>query len=172
MAFTFCSVVMTVDGTSTGRTDNDPGVWKGITPSLGSVMSLAVLTCCPRLKEGSCSKDCPFFPFFLFWCSVVVPCGKFGSPCPDKAEQPQEQLYTHFYQCVQGFRVSKQWFRCQCLGFFTCTQMLMRAIAHVGCSDTVRESALKVDFARTTTTTTTTILLIITVITTTIMTNS
>ena len=55
--FAFCSVVMTVDGTSNGRTDNVPRVWKGIAPSLGSVMSLAVLTCCPRLKEGSSSDD-------------------------------------------------------------------------------------------------------------------
>ena len=29
--------------------------------------------------------------------------------------------------------------------FLTCTQMLMHAIAHGGCTDTVRESALKVD---------------------------
>ena len=40
------------------------------------MMSLAVLTCCPWLKERSCSEDCPCFPF-LFWRSVV-PCGKSG----------------------------------------------------------------------------------------------
>ena len=33
---------------------------------------------------------------------------------------------------------------CQCLGFLTCAQMLMHAIAHGGCADTVRESALEV----------------------------
>ena len=33
-------------------------------------------------------------------------------------------------------------------GSFTCSQMLMYAIAHEGCTDTVRESALKVDSGR------------------------
>ena len=48
-------------------------------------------------------------------------------------------------QCVQYFRVSKQWYGCQCLGCLTCTRILMHVIAHGGCTDTVRESALKVD---------------------------
>ena len=34
---------------------------------------------------------------------------------------------------------------CQCLGFLTCAQMLICAIAQGCCTDTVRESALKVD---------------------------
>ena len=55
---------------------------------------------------------------------------------------------THSYQCVQYFRVTKQLYGCQCLGFLMCTQMLMHAIAHGGCVDTVRESALKVDSGR------------------------
>ena len=33
-------------------------------------------------------------------------------------------------------------------GFLTCAQMLMHAIAHGGCTDTVKESALKVDSGR------------------------
>ena len=52
---------------------------------------------------------------------------------------------THSCQCVQYFRVFKQWYGCQCLGFLTCTQLLMRAIAHGGCTDTVRQTALEVD---------------------------
>ena len=55
---------------------------------------------------------------------------------------------THSYQCVQYFSVSRQWYSCQCLGFLTCTQMLMHAVAHGGCTDTVRESALKADSGR------------------------
>ena len=51
---------------------------------------------------------------------------------------------THSYQCVQHFPVCKQWCGCHCLVFSTCVQMLMHAIAHGGCTDTVRESALKV----------------------------
>ena len=37
---------------------------------------------------------------------------------------------------------------CQCLGFLTSAQMLRHATAHGGCTDTVRESALKVYSAR------------------------
>ena len=37
---------------------------------------------------------------------------------------------------------------CQRLGFLTCAQMLMHVIAHGGCSDTERESALDVDSGR------------------------
>ena len=46
------------------------------------------------------------------------------------------------------FFVSKQRYGCQCLGSLTCAQMLMHAIAHGGCTDTVRESALKIDSGR------------------------
>ena len=42
---------------------------------------------------------------------------------------------THSYLCVQYFHVSKQRYGCQCLGFLTCTQMLMHTIAHRGCTD-------------------------------------
>ena len=54
---------------------------------------------------------------------------------------------THSCQCVYYFFVCpNNGIRgCQRLGFLTCTQMLMHAIAHGGCADTVRESALKVD---------------------------
>ena len=34
------------------------------------------------------------------------------------------------------------------LGIFKCVHMLMHAIAHEGCTDNVRESALKVDCGR------------------------
>ena len=55
---------------------------------------------------------------------------------------------THSYQCVQYFHVSKHSYGCQCLGFLTSAQMLMRAITLGGCTDTVRESALEVDSGR------------------------
>ena len=56
---------------------------------------------------------------------------------------------THSCQCVQHFRVSKQWYGCQCLGFFNvhtdvdtydCTRGLY--------GDTVRESALEADWEK------------------------
>ena len=40
---------------------------------------------------------------------------------------------THYsYQRVQYFHVSRQWYGCQCLGFLTCAQLLIQAIAHRG----------------------------------------
>ena len=55
---------------------------------------------------------------------------------------------TDFYQCVQYFYVSKEWYGCQCLEFLSCTQMLMHATARVVCTNSVTESALKVDPGR------------------------
>ena len=56
---------------------------------------------------------------------------------------------TDSYQSAQYFRAFKQRFGCQCLGvLLTCVQMLMHAIAHGGCTDSVSESALKVDSGR------------------------
>ena len=73
----------------------------------------------------------------------IFPCRTLWSPYMGKAQQPQVQRYPFLSVCVV-FRVSRRWYGCQCLGFLTCTQMLMQAIAHGGCTDTVRESALKV----------------------------
>ena len=55
---------------------------------------------------------------------------------------------THSYRCMQYSPVSRQWYGCQRLGFLTCSQMSMTAIADVGSRDTVRESALQVDSGR------------------------
>ena len=43
------------------------------------------------------------------------------------------------------FFMSKQWHGCHCLGSWMCTQMLMPVTAYCGCTNTVRESALKID---------------------------
>ena len=37
---------------------------------------------------------------------------------------------------------------CMCLGFLTCAQMLMHVNTHRGCTNAVRESALKADTGR------------------------
>ena len=65
------------------------------------------------------------------------------SPYPGKAHQPQEQRYpflpvTGVCRCVQTMV-----YGCQCLGFLTCAQMLIDAIALGGCPDTGGEFALK-----------------------------
>ena len=55
---------------------------------------------------------------------------------------------TDSYQCVQYFYVCKEWYGCQCLEFLSCAQMLMHATARVVCTNSVTESALKVDPGR------------------------
>ena len=69
---------------------------------------------------------------------------EYFSPSQCKAQQPQEQRYP-FRRCVEYCHASRQWWGCQSLGILTRAQVLMRAFAHWGCTDTVRESALDVD---------------------------
>ena len=68
-----------------------------------------------------------------------VPCGNFGSPYLGNAQQLQEQRYP-FLSMPAGIRLYRHWHGCQCLGFLTCTPVLMHASANVGWTDTVRES--------------------------------
>ena len=44
------------------------------------------------------------------------------------------------YLCVQYFHVPRQWYNCQCQGFFTSAQMLTRVIAHRPCRRVCAES--------------------------------
>ena len=69
-------------------------------------------------------------------------------PGVNKAQQPQEQRYPFLSVCVVFSCVQTMLYDCQCLEFVTCAQMSMHAIAHGGCTDTVRESALKVNSGR------------------------
>ena len=64
------------------------------------------------------------------------------------ASQIHKSSATHSNHCVWYFRVSKHWCSCQCLGFLTFAQMLMHALANGDCTNTARESALKVDSGR------------------------
>ena len=77
-----------------------------------------------------------------------VTCRKFGLSYLGKAQQLQEQccpflLVSAVFSCVQTMVCG-----CQGLGFLMCAQILIPAITHMGCTDTVRESALKVDSGR------------------------
>ena len=67
-----------------------------------------------------------------------VPCGKFGSPYLDKAQQPQEQRYPLLAVCAVFSCVQKL------VRFVTCSQMLIRVSAHGSCMDTVSEYAVKI----------------------------
>ena len=64
-----------------------------------------------------------------------------------QVQQPREQRYPFILVCACIFvSVSRQWYMAaSVLGFLTYAQMLMRAIAHEGCTDTVRGCALKVN---------------------------
>ena len=93
-------------------------------------------SCKLQKNEGSL-----FLIFFFNYFFVL--CGKLGPPYLVRHSSPRGT--THLYQCVQCFPVSTQWYGCQRLGFLRCSEVSVHAIAHVGCMDTVRGSALKVD---------------------------
>ena len=65
------------------------------------------------------------------------------SPCPGKARQPQEQrLYPFLSVCAVFSCVHENHrYGCQCLSFLTYVHVSMQE----GCTDSVAESALKVD---------------------------
>ena len=81
------------------------------------------------------SRPPPPPPHFYFITSLI-PSGKFSSLSLGKAQQQsQEQRHPFLLlcQCPLYFRVSKQWYSNQCLGFLTCVQMLVHTIARRGC---------------------------------------
>ena len=91
-----------------------------------------------------------FFFFFFSFFVLLCPLRQVQVALPDmgKAYQPREQRYTFLSVC--SILCVQQWYGCQCLGFLTCAQILMRAIAHRGCTraDTARKSVLEVDSRR------------------------
>ena len=102
--------------------------------------------CQPRFSICQKKWDYDYYSYYYFKIRsffVCWPCRKFGSSYT--MQQPSTE---YSYRCVQYFHVSKQWYGCQCLGFLMCVQMLIHAIAHGGCTITVRESALKVGSGR------------------------
>ena len=72
---------------------------------------------------------------------------RYGCLCAKHQFHLSRQRYG--CHCVQDqFHLSRQRYGCQCVGFLTCMQMLMHAIAHMSCMVTIRESALKIDPGR------------------------
>ena len=109
-------------------------VWTAIspTPVHTATHASAVLPAIPAVPLPLCHviKKEVFFFFVLHH-----PHGKFWSP----------YLVRHSSRKSSATYSCQQWYGCQCLGFLTCAQMLMHVIAHGGCTDTIRESALHVD---------------------------
>ena len=92
---------------------------------------------------------------FLFACCFTtlllsLVAKQFWSPYLDKAQQPHEQRYPFLSACdVQFLVCPNNGIRPPMfLGCLTCAQVLMPAIAQGSCTDTVRESALRVDSRR------------------------
>ena len=72
---------------------------------------------------------------------------KFRSPHLGKAQQLQEQCYPFLSACVV-FSCVQIMLWLPVFGIWMCAQVLMHVIAHGGCMDTVRESALGADSGR------------------------
>ena len=77
----------------------------------------------------------------------IVTCGNLGRLAWVRHRATRSALPIPVSVCAI-LRVSKQCYGCQCLGFLTFAQMLVHSIEHWGCTDTARESALKVDWAK------------------------
>ena len=85
----------------------------------------------------------------LFYSSTsFIPCGKFGSPYLRKATSAARAALPIPNSACGIFVCPNKRYGCQCLGSLTCAQMLVHAIAHEGCTDTVRESALRANSGR------------------------
>ena len=63
-------------------------------------------------------------------------------------QQPQEQRYPFLPMCSVPFVCPNDGMAASAWEFLMCTQILMHAIAHGGCKNTPRESALQVDVGR------------------------
>ena len=85
---------------------------------------------------------------FFFSPTLFIPCGKFGSPYLGKATAAARAALPIPNSACGIFACPDKRYGCQCLESLTSAQMLMPAIAHEGCTDTVKESALKVDSGR------------------------
>ena len=88
----------------------------------------------------------PFY--YLLFTTSFISCGKFGSPYLGMATASARAAPPVRNSAYAIFLCPNKRFGCQCLGSFTCAKMLMHATAHESCTDTVRESALKVDSGR------------------------
>ena len=89
-----------------------------------------------------------FFKFYFRFSLSLVGNWGIGVAFSGKVQQPQEQRYPFLSVCAVVSCVQTIVCGCQCLGFLTCAQLLMHAIAQGSYTDTVRESALGVNSGR------------------------
>ena len=85
-----------------------------------------------------------FFYIQLLLCSNVCILWTLPNPYTGWA-----RVIPILWVCVCAWqREEGQWYGCQCLQFLTCTLMSLYIVAHMGCANSARESALKVDSGR------------------------
>ena len=87
------------------------------------------------------------FLFILFYFNISLSFAGYMVRLMWVRRSSRKSSATHSCRCVQCFHVQKL-VCCQCLGFLTCTQMLMHVTAHGGCTDIIREPALTADSER------------------------
>ena len=105
---------------------------------------LDAVTSLPSPSEiVSLQKGPNFFLFFFSTSFTIATCRKFGLPFLGKAQQPQEQLPIPISGCSIFVHPNNGMAESASLGFLMCTQMLRHASVNGGCTDAVRESALK-----------------------------
>ena len=111
-------------------------------------VSVCVCVCvCVRVRVCVCVclSICLLFLYFLLIFVIVVDLVSLrgNSSCLNShGFRSRENSATDLCQCVQYVRVSRQWYHCQHLGFVTCVQMLVHAIAQEGCTNTMRNVIL------------------------------
>ena len=86
---------------------------------------------------------CCRFVFLIFLFSTSLSLARKSGRLTWVRLSSRKSSATRSCRCLEHFRVSKQSYGFQCWGFLTCAQMLMHAIAHGGCTDTVRESTVE-----------------------------
>ena len=95
---------------------------------------------------GMCNLKVHYF-FLSIYSTSLSHAGHSGRLSWVRLQLLQEQRYP-LLPVHAVFLCVRQWHGCQRLGYLTCAQMLMHAIAGRGCTKTMRESAVKADPGR------------------------
>ena len=105
--------------------------------------NLLLFCVCVRVCACVCVYACVCVCVCACVLYFIVFCRKFRSLYLGMSQKLQKQCYPFLSVCTVFLCV-----QCQYLTFLTCSQMLMHMTAHSGCTNTVREFALKADCRR------------------------
>ena len=96
-----------------------------------------VRAACGPQRPRMMLKELTLFSFFLLFFSTSLSFAGNSGHLTQVRHSSRKSSATHPFQCVEYFRVSRQWYGCQYLGFLTGAQMLLHAIVHRGCTDSL-----------------------------------